>query len=288
MSNDPSAAAPTPPAAAAAPAAAPTPPPPGASSPGGDGQPANPVASAPAAFDGLPEHLTGKSPEELVPELLKISTGLRKELSGRDAPPKDVAGYTLGEFSKEAAPYAQALEEDKVLASVKQVALDAGIPAKAFAQFIPKVFDAFVNAGVMEPVIDYAAENAKLVPATASHLDENGKKAAVAQRVQSNIDFIKGLAGKGLDESAAQLLITALPDTHAGNLAMEFIRKQFGEAAPVLNGSGAPSGLTAADFDAHQAKPESNPNHPGHRDWARTKTDLAKKIWGSAPAHGPA
>jgi hypothetical protein len=261
-------------------AATPPAPPPGGGQAAGGAAPPLPGGYRP---EGLPDHFAGADDKTTIDNLWKATKGFRDAEATRDAPPKEVAGYTLGEFSAEAKPYAAALEKDTLFEEVKKVAHSTGIPAKAFAQFVPAVFDAFVKAGALEQPIDYAAETAKLTPADSRHLDPAGQAAAVAKRVEANIAFIQAMQTRGLEEPAAKLLLAALPDSYAGNVAIEFFKKQFAEVQPATAAGTPPGAVTPADFDKHLAKPEADTNHPGHRAWQAERTALAKRIWGDAP-----
>lgn len=258
----------------------PSPPPPGAGQASGTAAPALPAGYRP---DGLPDHFAGADDKTTIDNLWKATKGFRDAEATRDAPPKEVAGYTLGEFSAEAKPYAAELEKDKLFEEVKKVAHTTGIPAKAFAAFVPAVFDAFVKAGALEAPIDYAAETAKLTPADSRHLDPAGQAAAVSARVEANIKFVEAMQTRGLEEPAAKLLLAVLPDSYAGNVAIEFFKKQLGEVKPATQAGSPPGAVTPADFDKHLAKPESDSNHAGHRQWQMERTALAKRIWGDAP-----
>jgi hypothetical protein len=263
-------------------AAAGSPPPP---PPGGGQAAAGTAPPLPAGYrpDGLPDHFAGTDDKTTIDNLWKATKGFRDAEATRDVAPKDVAGYTLGEFSAEAKPYAAALEQDKLFEEVKKVAHVAGIPAKAFGAFVPAVFDAFVKAGALEQPIDYEAEKVKLTPNDAKHLDQAGQAAAVAKRVEGNIAFIQAMQTRGLEEPAAKLLLAALPDSYAGNAAIEFFKRQMGEVQPATAAGSPPGAVNAADFDKHLAKPESDSNHPAHRAWQAERTALAKRIWGEAP-----
>jgi hypothetical protein len=251
-----------------------------------DGQaPGAAAPPLPAGYrpEGLPDHLAGPDDKTTIDQLWKATKGFRDAEATRDAPPKEAAAYTLGDFSEESKVWAADLAKDELFGKVKEVALKAGIPAKAFATFVPGVFDAFVKAGALETPIDYEAEKNKLVPIASQHLDENGKAAAVSARVEANIAFLKAMQTRGLEQPAAELLLAALPDSYAGNVAIEWFRKQLQEVTPATAAGVSPGQVGEQDFDRHLSKPESDQNHPMHKHWQLERTALAKKIWGDSP-----
>lgn len=227
---------------------------------------------------GLPDHLAGDTAEATLAKLFPAYEGARKAIGERGEVPKEATGYKF-EPTEALKPFAADLESDGLFAKARERAHAAGITNKEFNGFLNGVLSDILETGSMQAV-DYGKELKALTPKEAQGLDEAGQKAATAQRMQTNFDWIEGAKASGMPADIADALLARLGDDAIGHRAIEYFRSLSNERKPALNG-GQPGGTTEEAVKARLRDPKNDPNKREFDPAFAQETDrLSKQVWG--------
>ena len=231
--------APTPLAAAAAKAAEGAPPAAktsdGKGAPGAQQPPAGQQApdgqQPPASYfpqQGIPETLRGATERETL-------DNIAKELGSRPKAPEKADGYTYSPSDAFKQRYGEA-KDDPVLPLWREVAHGLGLDDNQFNKAYSGLYEKMHEAGLIEEPIDLDKELSKLEPASG---DPQQKKATASQRVNTAVNWVSGLATRGVlsKEEAAKAMNLAVDAT--GVQVIEKLMKMGGEHG-IQPGGGAP------------------------------------------------
>ncbi|WP_062203491.1 hypothetical protein [Aureimonas sp. AU12] len=256
----PAAAASAPPAAAApaAPAAgAPAAGEPPAAPPAG-GPAAPPAGSAPYRPDGLAEQFHGESDQQTIDKLFQA-------MNARGEVPADVAAYKdYGDVDEALKPYYATLEQDGLFDAIANKARDLGVSKAQMQGLLSAYMGGAAEMGLLEPVIDVAAERTALLPDAAKSLPKAEQDRAIDKRMNDNLGWVEQMVQRGLPADAAKHMTMMLGDTADGHKAIEFFRSQMtgaGDPRPVGAGQAAPGGTAAADLQKRATMPENTPGN---------------------------
>ncbi len=259
-----------PPAAAPPPVAAGDPPAPSAGDP--------PAAAPPPAAageiykpDGLPDTMVGKSDKETLDNVAKALKGYR-DRDATNGVPDNVDAYS--EFRQDLPdaikPHIEVLKGDELFGRVADKALKLGLSVNAYQGLVEEFVSVSTEMGLMEPVVDEAAEKAQLVPEAARHLPETEQKAAREKRMDENFAFIDAMVARGTDNGGFSKEVgdyakAMLGDTARGHQFFEWIAQATGSGHG--NGPATQIGLTPpsdpkAELTKRQALPENTWGHP--------------------------
>ncbi|NTF67695.1 hypothetical protein [Rhizobium rhizogenes] len=201
----------------------------------------------PAAVDiykpnGLADHLLGKSNNETIDNLNKALNGYRERDAANKIPDK-VEAYA--EFTDLPEPIKQSMETlkgDKLFERVSAKALEMKVPLPVFQSLTTEMMSAAAEIGLLEPPIDFEAEKAALVPASAKHLSAQEQTAARERRMSENFAYIDAMVARGADKGglskeAAEFGKAMLGDTARGHEFIEFFRSMVaGSGIQPFNG----------------------------------------------------
>jgi hypothetical protein len=137
--------------------------------------------------------------------------------------PAEINGYSL-RTSEVLAPFVQNFESDGLFNDVRQAARAAGLTQAQFASFVTPVLEKI--AQLDDTPADFTAERAKLIPASARHLDPRAQHVEASRRVEAAISFMeRDAVAAGLDREVAEHVIAQLGDSALGIRAMEFFAR---------------------------------------------------------------
>lgn len=220
--------------------------------------------------EGFPEQMHGKDGRETLDNAWKALKGYRDKDATRDVP-ADPAGYlsleglkdfTLDETVK---PHFEALKTDKSALAMFEKAKEHGLDRRATLDIWQAGMKALADGGMLEPMIDPAAERAALLPEAAKSLPKAEQDAAIDRRMKENYDFLDLMSqNRGLPKEARDHAEMMLGDSAKGHAFLEWMRGQVqgGQAGPGAHGNGQGGGDTADSLKAEAAKPELTPGHP--------------------------
>lgn len=231
-------------------------------------------AAAPYRPDGLPDTMFGKDDRETMDKMHNALKGYRDRDAQRVVPDKPEA-YTQFELDKVpegAREHIAALSKDPLFAEVAKVAMEEKIPVAAMQRMTATLYAKAAEAGILEPMIDTAAERQALLPADAAYLSKADQDKAIDARLQANEDFVKHLSTPGADGKAkmpaevAEYGLLMLMDSAKGNQFIEAFKAMAtgaDRAQPLGNGSTSGSGASAREaLRARMAAPEMQVGHP--------------------------
>lgn len=223
------------PAAAAAPTPAVSTPPAGAEAAPAPSAVATPPAGAgdpPAGGEfyrpqGIAAHMVGKDQNETMDNLHKALEGYRTRDAANGVPEKAEAyGQFTGEIPETIKPHLDTLTADPLFGRVASKALELRVPVAAYQALTQEFLSVSHEMGMMEPVVNEAAERAALTPDGAKHLPEAEQQQAREQRMNDNYAFVDGLVTKGLTaKDDAEFAKAMLGDTAKGHRFFESMRK---------------------------------------------------------------
>ncbi len=234
--------------------------------------------------EGLPDHLFGTSDQDTMDKMAKALDGYRKKDSESGVPDNQAAYAAFGDaVPDELKSHVAALAEDTVFQNLSKSALEKGLSVEAFQGLTVDFFKTAQDMGLLEPVIDEAAEKAALVPESAKHLSEAEQKTAREQRMNDNFAFLDTLTAQkegadGMAVDVADYAKAMLGDSAKGHQFIEHMRSQIsGGPAPYAGGDKGGSPLDA--HAALQARVRETKNNPEHRDfdaksYEKLKADL--------------
>ncbi|CDZ67636.1 Hypothetical protein NGAL_HAMBI2605_59170 [Neorhizobium galegae bv. orientalis] len=252
--------------AAAPPAAAGSPPAPSAAEPaaGGGGPPAAGDFYRP---QGLPEHMLGKDQNDTMDKMANALKGYRDKDANSGVPETpDAYAEFQGEISETIKPHLDTLRADPLFGRVSDKALELKVPVAAYQGLVTEFLAVSAEMGLMEPVVDEAAEKAALVPEAARHLPEAEQRIAREKRMNDNEAFVDGLIARniGVDKEVAEYAKAMLGDSAKGHRFFEAIRQLSGGASGGGPSLGLPSGGGAdpkTELTRRQSLPENTWGH---------------------------
>lgn len=236
---------------------------------GGSGDAAAAAAAAaagPYKPAGLPDTMYGKDDRETMDKMANALNGYRQRDS---AVPDKIEAYNAFEIDKapEAIrPQLQALAADPLFGAVAKVAMEEKIPVASLHKLTTALYSQAQEAGILEAVVDPAAERAALLPETAKNLPKAQQDAAIDARLKANEDFVNLMQQHGLPKEVGEHGLLMLMDTAKGNQLIEFFASKMtgaDKAQPFPGAGAAPAGSGAREaLKAQLAAPEMNPQHP--------------------------
>ena len=249
-------------------------PPAGASggSPAPETPPAGGTPGAELYFpEGFPDQMRGKDGKETLDKAWEALKGYRDKDARRDVP-ADPAGYLsldgLKDFSLDETvkPHFEALKQDKSALAMFEKAKEHGVDRRTALDIWQAGMKQMQDSGMLEPMLDPAAERAALLPEAAKNLPKTEQDAAIDRRMQENYDFLDLMSqNRSLPKEARDHAEMMLGDSAKGHAFFEWMRGQLqgGEGAgPGAHGGGQGGGDTAETLKAEMAKPELTPGHP--------------------------
>ncbi|MDG4894624.1 hypothetical protein P9272_13685 [Mesorhizobium sp. WSM4976] len=223
-------------------------------------------ANQPYRPQGLPDTMFGKDDRETIDKMHNALNGYRQRDS---AVPNDAAAYNAFEIDKAPEtirPHLQALAQDPLFGAVAKVAMEEKIPVATMHKLTTALYAQAAEAGILEALVDPAAERTALLPDAAKSLPKAQQDAAINARLQANEDFVKLMVQNGLPKEVADHGLLMLMDTAKGNQLLEFFASKVtgGDRAQPFAGGGANAGgqNEREQLRAELAKPEMNPQHP--------------------------
>ncbi len=221
--------------------------------------------------EGFPDQMRGKDGKETLDNAWTALKGYRDRDATRDVP-ADPAGYLtldgLKDFSLDETmkPHFEALKQDKSALAMFEKAKEHGLDRRATLDIWQAGMKALADGGMLEPMLDPAAERAALLPDAAKTLPKTEQDAAIDRRMQENYDFLDLMSqNRGLSKEARDYAEMMLGDSAKGHGFFEWMRGQLqgGEGGgPGAHGSGQGGGDTAASLKAEMGKPELTAGHP--------------------------
>ncbi|WP_377299629.1 hypothetical protein [Rhizobium sp. SGZ-381] len=267
----------TPPASGAA-----SPPPPSAGTPSaGDGTtPADGANPAPAAAPGadwyrpkdLPDHLLGKDQNETMDKLADALKGYRQRDAQNGVPDKvDAYNAFSADVPETVKPHLETLVKDPLYGRVAEKALALKVPVAAYQGMVQEFISVSSEMGLMEPIVDAAAERSALVPDAARHLPEAEQKAAVNRRMEENYSWLDAMVARGdkggISKDEADFVKANLGDSARGHRFFEFVRGLTGGTGggPAMGLPGGGSGNDPKqEISRRAALPENTWGHPNY------------------------
>lgn len=268
--GDPPAGGATPPAGATPPVVAGNPPPPSAGDPPAAAPP--PVAAGDIYKpEGLADHLLGKSNNETIDNLKKVVDGYRDRDASNSVPEKAEAyAEFTGEIPDNIKPHLDTLTADPLFGRIAEKALALRVPTPVYQGLVQEFLSVSSEMGLMEPIVDEAAEKAALLPDTAKHLGQAEQTQAIEQRMNTNFAFLdamvaRGAANGGLDKADADFAKAMLGDSAKGHRFFEWASRLAGGGSgtgPVMQ-IGQPGAVDPKiDIQRRQALPENTWGNP--------------------------
>lgn len=277
----------TAPAAAAPPVAAGNPPPPSAGDP--------PAAAPPPAAAGeiykpehLPDTMLGKSDKETLDNAAKALKGYRDRDAANSVPEtKDAYASFTGEIPETIKPHLETLKADPLFDRVAEYALAEKVPTRIYQGLVQKFLSVSAEMGLMEPIVDAAAEKAALLPETAKHLSAPEQTQAIEQRMNTNFAFLDAMVARGADNGGmakedADFAKAMLGDSAKGHRIFEWMAATAGGgsgAGPtMLNNGGSNTADPKADLQARAALPQNTSGHQlfDRASWDKLQADYRR------------
>jgi hypothetical protein len=214
------------------------------------------------APDFLPEHLRGKDMAETFEKVTGDWKAFRDRFAQVPQPGKDVAEYQF-QPSEKAAPYLGDLSKDPVFDVARQAALKAGLPPKAFSDFVGTLYDTLAEGGQLPKPYNLASERDALVGPDARFMSDAQKDEIIKPILTQGVAFLEGLKREGAISDAGFAQLGAMLDTAEGAKTLAAIAKRIGSPQPggvAMGGDPAARGLTPESVRAMQKDPRANPN----------------------------
>jgi hypothetical protein len=212
---------------------------------------------------GLADHLLGKSNNETIDNLAKALNGYRERDAANNIPEKAEAYAEFADLPETIKSHMETLKGDKLFERVSAKALEMKVPLPAFQALTTEMMSAAAEIGLLEPPIDFEAEKAALVPATAKHLSATEQTAARERRMSDNFSYIDAMVARGADKGglskeAAEFGKAMLGDTARGHEFIEFFRSMVaGSGTQPFNGGVAAPNDGREALRQEMAKPEN-------------------------------
>lgn len=225
---------------------------------------------------GLADHLLGKDQNETMDNMAKALQGYRDRDAQNGVPEKPEAyGEFKGEIPEPIKPHLETLKGDPLFGRVAAKALELKVPVPAYQALVQEFVSVSHEMGMMEPLVDEAAEKAALTPESARHLPEAEQQRAREQRMNDNYAFVDGLIARniGVDKDIAEYAKAMLGDSAKGHRLFEAMRQLAGGGnggGPGLGHPPAPAADPREDLRRRAALPQ---NTFGHKDFDRASYD---------------
>lgn len=253
----------------------------GGTPPAGDGGAAGTGSEAPAVTppaelhfpEGLPDHFKGANDRETIDRLAGAWKDYRSRDAGKDLPENpegylslegiDDKAFQLDERFK---PHFEGFANDPGMKAAAAIAQKHGVSRPAFLEAMQASMSALSEAGLLEPMLDFDAERAALLPDAARSLAKDQQDVAIDRRMSDNFDFIDLMVtNRGLPKQVGEYAQLMLGDKAEGHLFLEWVRNSVqggGGGGPGAHGAGGGGGDTADSLRQEMAKPELTPGHP--------------------------
>lgn len=143
------------------------------------------------------------------------------EFTGRV--PSEVDGYRLS--SEKLAPFMAEFQRHDLFNDARSIAKKAGLTDTQFNGFVGPLLES-LHASGNDASVDLSSEVLKLAPPEASHLSEQGQRAAAGKRIEAALNYLDDATAQGLDRKVADFLAEQLGDHALGIQAIEWFRSQ--------------------------------------------------------------
>ncbi|MDW5313731.1 hypothetical protein [Rhizobium sp. PL01] len=260
----------TPPAATVPPVAAGNPPAPSAGDP--------PAVTPPPVAAGeiykpehLPDTMLGKSNKETLDNAAKALKGYRDRDAANNVPDtRDAYAEFAGDIAEPIKPHLETLKADPLFARVADKALAMKVPVPVYQGLVQEFLSVSQEMGLMEPIVDAAAEKAALLPETAKHLSAPEQTQAIEQRMNTNFAFLDAMVARGADKGGiakddADFAKAMLGDSAKGHRIFEWMAKTAAGGAgggPAMQVNGVPHAADPkAELQARAALPQNTSGH---------------------------
>ena len=252
----------------------------GAGDAGGDGSaaPKTPAGGAWEPPEWLPDHFRGETPEDTLTRVWKALDGYQKAHKSAGPVPEtpDAYEFDLPEELKQAG--VELKDDDPALKIWREAAHAAGLGQEQFRRAIPAFLQKAQEAGLLIPPINVQAELHALGREAGGVTPEEIAQAG-RERLAKAVDFVDGLAARGvLDEAEAEAMKELAVDA-AGVKAIEKIMGLVQSAESAVPGAppgSAPGVMTQDDVDRLMRDPRYDTRSPKHDPKWRAEAD--KKI----------
>lgn len=242
--------------------------------------------------EGIPDDWKGKDARETIDKLFAVAKGYRDRDAGRDVPEKPEGYLTIEGLDEKAfklderfKPHFEFFSQDPGMIAAARVAKEAGVSRPVFLKAMQESMAALQEAGLLEPMVDAAAERAALLPDSHRNAPKDEQERAINRRMEENLAFVELMVqNRGLPKEAGEYAQLMLADTAKGHLFLEWVRGQVqgGGSGPGAHGQGGGGADTAESLKAELALPKHTPGHP---DFDRKSYDALqeryKKVHGS-------
>lgn len=265
---------------------------------GAGGADAGAGATAPYRPQGVAETLFGDDDKGTIDKMVTALNGYRTRDAERGVP-ENVEAYNFDaaklttdlKLDAKVTPYLAELGKDPLYKAVSDVAFAEKVPPATLNKLVGTLYAEAVKTGIMEPLVDAAAERAKLLPEAAKNLPKDKQDAAIEARMQANEDWIKlltkpGADGKAqLDKAVGDHVLMMLADRAEGHQFLEFMRNSMtgGDRANPLGGGGGQSATGQSQREQLRERAQAPEVTPGHRlfdqkKWVALQEDYKRLI----------
>lgn len=219
--------------------------------------------------DGLPDHFKGGNDRETIDRLAGAWKDYRNRDASKDLPEKpegylsldgvDDKAFQLDERFK---AHFDGFASDPGMVAAAAIAQKHGVPRPAFLEATQAAMSALSEAGILEPMLDFAAERSALLPDSARSLAKDQQDVAIDRRMSDNFDFVDLMVtNRGLPKQVGEYAQLMLGDKAEGHQFLEWVRNavQGGNGGdPGAHGQGGGGSITHAQLRERQADPRNN------------------------------
>ena len=241
--------------------------------PSGSGAAAAEPPAGPYFPEGLAENLRGTNDRETIDRLTGALKGYRDRDAGADRPDKPEGYLSLEgiddkqfKVDERFKPYFDAFANDPGMKAAAAVAQKHGISRPAFLEGMQAALGGLAQANMLDPMVDFEAERAALLPEAARTLPKDQQDAAIDRRMNDNLAFVDLMvANRALPKEVGEYAALMLADSAKGHLFLEWMRNTVqggGAGGPGAHGMGGAGADSADSLRAEMAKPELTPGHP--------------------------
>lgn len=223
----------------------------------------------------VPEHMRAATPEETLQNVWKAYEGYQKAHKSAGPVPEtpDAYEFDLPDELKQAG--VELKDDDPALKIWREAAHAAGLGQEQFRRAIPAFLQKAQEAGLLMPPIDVQAELNALGKEAGGVTPEEIAQAG-KERLAKAVDFVDGLAARGvLDEAEAEAMKELAVDA-AGVKAIEKIMGLVQSAESAVPGAApgsAPGVMTQDDVDRLMRDPRYDTRSPKHDPKWRAEAD---------------
>ncbi len=204
--------------------------------------------------EGMPDPWKGGNDVETIDKLYGAAKGMRDQIATRGTIPKEAKGYDI-KFSDKASPYLSPADDDKVLGTIRDLALKHQFTDKQMP-FFGDFVDALIDSGAIQKPMSGEQVLTELAgPEFKGTPDE--AKTAGQQRLTKAQAWIDGLTDKKGFTQGERDQLAAVATTLDGVSVIEKFMKGGMQVTANPGGRGAGQ-VSEADLNARVADPRNN------------------------------